>query len=542
MKRLFLFALTVVFLSVCQFAKAQDDGNNDDKKDPFKIKMASAWLKFNDGDYYGALRVYRDLHRQNPKHAMLNYRMGKCFLEIREMDTALVLLENSIKLDSMVAPDVYFLMGKAYQYNTKLDEAIESYYNYKRTLNPKQNETHFVNVLLRQCHTAKELMEKPVNVQIKNLEQVNSAYTDACPSISADSKTLIFTSRNPSTTGGTIDYNVEEYYDDIYISKWDDDKKTWGTPVNIGEPINTDKHDANTSLSPDGNTIYIYKNNEETKSGDIYYSKLKDGKWSKPKPFEPENKMINSTYFESSACVTADGGTMFFVSEREKGGFGHGDIYMVKRLEDGSWGKPENLGYPINTEYDEIGVYIHPDGKTLFFSSDGHNTMGEHDIFMTYWDGSKWSVPQNMGYPINTTKEEIHFVFNTNRDKAYVSSTREGGKGKYDIYEVEFNDNKIADTDISAPPMAILRGTVVDAVTSEPIKTSIEITDQTNNKTKIITSDENGNYFVTLPADIKYEVTVRQKGYKPLIVKFKLPKGENDTPTLIKHLLLDKEK
>lgn len=545
--RISIIVMLGIFMTGSLNSFAQEDENTTKEKEPFKIKMAQAWLKYNDEDYYGALRIYRDLYRSNPEDAMLNYRMGRCFQEVRKMDTALMHLEKAASLDLM-NKDIYFYLGKVHQYNDNLDKAIDAYYNYKSNLKPKQMETHFVNVLLRQCQTAKELMEKPVNVVMTNLKTINSEYTDANPSITADGKTLIFTSRNPGTTGGKIDFNVEEYFDDVYYSTWDETSKTWSEPVNFGDPINTEGHDANMSISPDGNTIYLYKNiMGETKSGDIYYSKKNGEKWSKPKPFEPENKYINTTYFESSACVSADGNTMFFVSEREKGGYGNGDIYWVRKLEDGSWGRPENMGPRINSEYDEIGVFIHSDGKTLFFSSNGHNTMGGHDIFMTVYENGSWSTPVNMGYPINTTQEEIHFIFTTDRKKAFLSSSRGGGEGKYDIYEVDMT-KYFTDSDVSqeikdivtGPPMAILRGTVVDSKTSEPLKATITIIDQTNNKSKVIASDENGNYFVTLPADRKYEVSVKQSGYKPLEVKFKLPKGEDETPTLIKHLLLDK--
>ncbi|MBN2683182.1 MAG: PD40 domain-containing protein [Bacteroidales bacterium] len=524
----------------------EDDAGKE--KEPYKMKMAQAWLKYNDEDYYGALRIYRDLYRSNPEDGMLNYRMGRSFMEVRKMDTALIHLEKAAATD-VTNKDIHFYLGKVHQYNNNLDKAIDAYYNYKASLKPKQNETHFVNVLLRQCHTAKEMMEKPVNVEMRNLKEINSEYTDANPSLTADGKTLIFTSRNPSTTGGKVDYNVEEYFDDVYYSTWNSETKTWNTAVNFGEPINTEGHDANMSISPDGNTIYLYKNIlGETKSGDIYFSKKSGDKWSKPKAFEPENKAINTTYFESSACITSDGNTMFFVSEREKGGYGNGDIYWVRRLEDGSWGRPENIGPIINTENDEIGVFIHSDGKTLFFSSNGHNTMGGHDIFMTVFENGRWSTPVNLGYPINTTQEEVHFIFTTDRKTAYLASSRDGGKGKYDIYEIDmqkyFSGSDVVSQEIkdivTGPPMAILRGTIVDSKTSEPLKATINITDMSNNKTKVITSDENGAYFITLPADRRYEVKVDQSGYKPVEIKFKLPKGEDETPTLIKHLVLDR--
>lgn len=521
-------------------------------KDNFTIQMTSAWVRFMDEDYYGALRIYRKLYENNKENAMLNYRMGRCFIELNEMDTALMLLKESYRIDPLVSNnEIYFQFGLAYQYLGDLENALNSYYTYKISLNQRQAERHIVNTQIRQCSTAKELMKNPVNVQIKNLgKNINSPFTDACPSISADSKTLIFTSRRPENTGGKQDPYVEEYYDDVYISTWDASSKSWSAAKNMGAPINTEAHDANMSISPDGNQIFIYKNiMGETKSGDIFVSDKKPtGEWGEPKPFADENKTINTTYFESSACISADGKTMYFVSEREKEGFGHGDIYVTYK-EGKEWTKPENLGPVINTVGDEIGVYIHPDGKTLFFSSDGQNTMGGHDIFMSVKNNDGfWSEPINMGYPINSTKEEIHFVFSTDRQKAYLSSSRNEGEGKMDIYEINMsyyfkNNNQISENlvaTITGPPLAILKGSVVDGETSEPVSANILIKDLSDNKTRITSSNENGEYFITIPADVKYELTIKNKDYKPLVVKFKMPKNDGETPTMVKHLFLNK--
>ncbi len=542
--------ITGIILTICFSFTLPTFAQKDDEKENFTLKMTQAWFRFNEEDYNGALRIYRELYKHYAENPQLNYKMGQCFIELNKMDTALSYLNVAIEADTTIKNEANFLIGKAYQYIGDLDRAIDYFYKYKSKLTPKQNERDFVNVLLQQCLTAKELMGNPVNVKITNLgTSINTKYVDACPSITADGKTLIFTSRRPENTGGKIDPFSEDYYDDIYISSYDEKTKEWTPAKNIGAPINTDAHDANMSISPDGNTIFIYKNVANiTKSGDIFYSTRKPtGEWNDPRSLE--GKYVNSTYFESSACITPDGNTLFFVSEREKEGFGHGDIYMVKK-EGKEWGKPVNLGSPINTVYDEIGVYIHPDGKTLFFSSNGHKTMGGYDIFMSVLgDDGKWSEPINLGYPINSTRDEIHFVLGTDRRTAYISSNRDDSYGKYDIYSVDmtyyFKSNKeipanIA-TAISGPPLSILKGKVSDAETNQPIKANIIIKNMTDDKTHITESDENGEYFITLPADVKYEIIVKTKGYKNLDVKFKLPKGESDTYTMVKHLLLNKE-
>ncbi len=544
-----ILSTLLVFITILSFSQQEENYTNENDKG-ISTGMAMAWVKYNNSEYYAALRTYKKLYVKAPGNAQLNYRMGMCFIELQQMDTAIYHLNKALKIDTTTNYKAYYALGRAYQYNGKLNDAIDNYYIYKTKLSPKENERNFVNIYLHQCLTAKNLMANPVNVKIKNVgKAINSIYVDASPSITADGQTLIFTSRRPDNTGKNIDPANEDYYDDVYISKYNKEAKVWLQAENMGKPINTEFHDANLSISPDGNMIFIYRNRlNVTKSGDIYVSKKKsDGSWGKPKPID--EKFINSSYFESSACLTSDGKTLYFVSERERGGYGRADIYVSKKVGK-EWSKPVNLGPVINSADDEIGVYIHPDGKTLFFSSDGHNTMGMHDIFMsTINENGVWSEPINMGYPINTTKNEIHFVLSTDRKKAFISSNRVDGFGKTDIYEIDmtyyFKSNQNIDKElartITGPPLCILKGSVIDSKTSEPIRTSVIIKDLETNKTKIIVTNEKGEYFATLPADKKYELSAKSKGYKTLIIKIKLPKEENETPTLVKHLLLDKK-
>lgn len=545
----FVFTYSIALCNTYNTSNSFFNIGKEKDKESFKINMAKAWMKYNDEDYRGALRIYRSLYEDYPESGILNYRMGECFLALKEMGDALKHLEIALKNDTTIDKNAYFYIGQAYQYEGKLDDAINNYYKFKTLLTPKQLEKHYVNELWTQCHTAKELMASPVDVKITNLgKNINSEFTDACPSVSADGKVLIFTSRRPETTGGLIEPANEEYYDDIYMSTYSDATKTWELAKQMPSPINTEGHDANTSISPDGNTIFIYKNiTGVTKSGDIYYSTKKGpNEWSEPLPVD--EKLINGTYFESSACITTDGNTMFFVSERLDG-YGNSDIYTSKK-EGTNWGKPVNIGSVINSIDDEIGVFIHPDGKTLFFSSNGHNTMGGYDIFMSVFKDGIWSTPVNMGYPINTTKDEIHFVLSTDGKTAYISSSREGGLGKTDIYQVDmtnyYKDNKNINKDLvdklTGPVLSILKGSIVDAETSLPVVVELIINDTDENKEVArVSSNEKGEYFITLQSEKKYELVVNSNKYKPLDIKFKLPKGIGETYTLTKHILLNKK-
>jgi len=516
----------------------------DDKEDGISVGLARAWVLYNNKDYYGALRIYRDLYTKAPANAKLNYRMGVCFDSMNQKDSSIFHIQKALDKDPNINPKAYYYLGKAYQFNEELDLAIENYYKFKNSDAKKKGD---VNRLLRQCEMAKYMQEHPVEVEIKNLgPNINSKYVDASPSITADQQTLIFTSRREENMGGAICPSNEQYYDDIYISKWNADSNMWGKAENIGAPINTKGFDANLSISPDGQKIFLYKNIEGiTGSGDIYVSSFNnDGKWSKPKAID--EKFINSSFFESSASITADGKTLYFISERERGGLGYGDIWVSKKL-GGMWQKPTNIGPVINTEFDEIGVYIHPDGKTLFFSSAGHNAIGQHDIFIsTKNKNGQWSEPINLGYPINTTKDEIHFVLSASKEVAYISSTRPDGFGMVDIYEIDmsnyFQTNKNIPSELAQQftkeKITILKGSVVDGDSGRPIKAKLKIVNLKTNEERLINSEENGNYFTTLLAGEKYNITVTSKKYKTFSFKLKMSETASTTT---KHVVLNKQ-
>ena len=272
-----------------------------------------------------------------------------------------------------------------------------------------------------------------VEFKIENLGSIiNSEYTDYGAVVNADESILMFTSRREKSTGGKYEHYLNEYYEDIYISYNKNGK--WTKPKNICKPVNTKVHDAVTYLSPDGRKLLIYR--AYKKDGNIYECVLKGDKWSKPRKLGDN---VNTQYQESSASLSYDEKTLYFISARPENNIGGRDIYMSRWNEkQKKWGKAINLGPTINTKYDEETVFIHPDGKTLYFSSKGHNTMGGYDIFKSVFENSKWSVPENLGYPINTPDDDVSYVASANGKHAYYSSIKDDGLGKKDIYRITF--------------------------------------------------------------------------------------------------------
>lgn len=510
------------------------------------FKRIKAYFRYRDLDYNGALRIYREIYQDNPSDAKLCYLMGKCHVDLQNMEQAISFLNKAKKLKPDVAKDLHFLLGEAYQYLGKLDSAIIEYTAYKSTLKGSALNNDPVVDLLSQSETAKSLMEHPVNVVIKNMGlDINSEFDDGMPSITADGKTLILTSRRPDTKGGGIDPNTGQYYDDIYLATWNDDKAKWNVAEDVEGDLNTNGHDACLSISPDGSTIFVYRNIPKiTGSGDIFYStKRPDGKWTKPKSLA---KPLNSSFFESSACIAPDGSALYFVSERN-GGYGNADIWRSKKLGKNEWEKPVNLGPVINTEDDELGVFLHPDGKTLFFTSKGHKGMGGYDVFMTQMKAdSSWTEPVNLGYPINSTKDDIYFVMTADGKKAYISSRKDGGNGGADIYEIDMSNYtfpmKIEGQETATIEnfLSILKGSVIESSAAQMLDAAIVIKDIASGKETKLTTDENGDYFITLKGDQEYEITVDKEGYKKYSEKITLPFDKEKTYTLVKLIVLEK--
>ena len=221
---------------------------------------------------------------------------------------------------------------------------------------------------------------KPLRVFIDNLgKNINTEYNEYGAVVSADESVLLFTARQPNSTGGGIDPGLNEPFEDIYISTKQADGQ-WTKAVNLPKQVNSSDHDAVAAISADGQRFIIYSGSSN--SGDLFESVLTGNEWSKP---ESLGKNVNTKYHEPSGCYSPDENTLYFVSDMP-GGEGQHDIYMCKKDDKGRWGEPQNLGKTVNSTFNEEGVFMHPDGKTLYFSSEGHKSMGGFDIFRTVLD------------------------------------------------------------------------------------------------------------------------------------------------------------
>lgn len=507
-------------------------------------KMALAKQKFLGGQVVEALNLYKEVLTKNPNDGSVLHYVGVCHYTLKEYDKA---LEHFTKAkDAKEAKyETYLYLGKIYQSQSKFDDAITNYEAYKAKASAKEVDEEDALVYLGQCTTAKTLLASPLNVKIDNMgPEINSKYDEQSPAISADGMRLVFNTRRPETTNSPKDVEGDgKYFQDIYYSDFDTLNKTWKQADGVPGSINTDAHDACTSISADGKQIYIYKNDlkdPQSRGGDIYMSKIVNGKWRTP---ENMAKPINTTYWEGGACISPDGKKIFFTSERP-GGSGNSDIWMAERISKREWGKPVNLGTDINSPMDEVGLFLAPDGKTLFFCSNGSGSMGDYDIFKTLFENGKWSKAVNLGYPINTEKRDGPFVVSADAQTGYFASNRDGGLGESDIYKVDLSNYAVLEKDgvkKTNNGLSILKGTIRDGYEGYGLaEVDVEFADESGNKVGSTATNENGEYFITLKGGMKYTITAKKKGFKDAVETVDLKLGTKETFTLVKDLMIKK--
>lgn len=499
MKRLFL-QLIVLFFALPAFCQTKV-GSKVYTKD-----LKEANLFFETEDYLRAIASYKKVLAVEPEHELSNLNSAISRIKLSQpIDSCNI---NLTKLKSSKLPEVQFYFGKIYHLSANFDDAIEYFNKYRnipeklRTITDSE-----VDYEISCSKHAKEFMSQPHHAIIKNLGPViNSKYPDYVPLITSDENTMYFTSRREGSTGNLTD-PYGNYYEDVYVTQ-KNSKNEWGTPKNLGAPINTNTHDACVALSYDGNQMIIYRTSADMLTGDLYMCHTDYEGWTVPQKLGPE---INTPHIETSACFSNDTSIIYF-SSNKPGGFGGKDLYRIKKLPNGRWSLPMNLGPTVNTEYDEDSPYLHPDGETLYFSSKGHTSMGEYDVFKTTYfsNDNKFSVPENLGYPINTVNNDIFFVLNINGTKGYYSSIKEDSQGSSDIYEI---DTRFGDNDLKVKHCKVVFG-------SEPKKAKITLIDIESRQISGIynASPKTGKCLLVLNPVKSYKAILEEDGFQTMIV------------------------
>ncbi|MFH1004355.1 MAG: hypothetical protein V1781_02500 [Bacteroidota bacterium] len=500
--RITFFCFLFFLLSLITFSQTQK------KKNAAKGDFKLAEEYFKNGNFEGAIDEYLVLLSKESNNEKYNYRIGVCYLNTDiDKSKAITYLEKVVS-SKEADPDAVFLLARAYQYDYKFDDAIKLFNRFKQAGKGNSDNLKEVNQQIQYCYNAKELIKYPLNVKFENLgKDVNSQYPDYFPFVPSDESFLIFNTKRPES--GALQNPDGLWRANIYFSKVKDGKFTKTKP--LGRVINSQDGDEEAvGLSSNGDFLLIYFDNLQG-TGDIYISQSDKNRNFK-EPIMLDEQINSFKGQEIAASITADGNTIYFASIRSDG-FGGSDIYVCRRLPTGNWGPAQNLGAEINTPFNEDFPNISPDGKTLYFSSMGHTSMGGYDIFYAQWDESsrKFSGIKNMGYPINSPEDDMNLRISASGKYGYISSLRKGGFGDQDIYRVDFLDVDYNYT--------VITGKVVSADESKPLDpvfVFITVTDTKNGEIfgSYLPNPNSGRYVIILPPG-KFNIFTEVPGYEP---------------------------
>lgn len=409
-------------------------------KDQIKQAKSQAGDYFKNENYKEALKGYQLLQNAESDNIEFNYRLGVCYIltNIDKKKSVEYLKNVAGKKDAPKETDYY--LGIGLMYNNEFNDAIASFEKYKELYKGKTNAEYKVDLHIDWCKNAMELINKPVDVRFDNPgKNVNSMYNDYRPVVGANDTIIYFSSNRKGSMGGIVD-GFGEFLTDIYFAAATDTSFT--KAKNAGTNLNSEGYNEVLYITMNGDKMLVY-NEGGTASGDIYYTELKGKQWNKPvmmgETFETKEK-------ERGAAMTTDTKTIYFSADL-KGTKGGNDIWKIEKdTSTGKWGEPINLGDNVNTKYDEINPFLFYDGKTLFFASEGHNSMGGFDLFKTVMPDPRqgWSKAENLGYPLNSVYDDQYISVNGTGKVAYVSALREDGVGELDIYKVTCKNSLVS--------------------------------------------------------------------------------------------------
>jgi len=381
-------------------------------------------------DYAEALPKYLSLLQIYPENYNFYFRIGQCYLNTPgEKDKAITWLETAVqninpdyrrgRFQETGAPfDALYFLANAYRISNDFDKALGAYELFLKDVDTEMYDTALVRFQMQTCNNARQMMRKPVYVVDRNLgNTINDRFSEFNAVISPDEKTLLFT-------------RELQFYDAIFWST--KINGIWAEPVNLTPQLGIDQDYYTSSISHDGRTLLLYRT--DTYDGNIYSSRLEGDTWGKVVKL---NNNINTKYWESHATMTRDGRRIYFTSNRRES-MGGLDIFVAERDSTGDWGPAVNLGPDINTIYNEETPFLANDDRTLFFSSRGHFNLGGYDIFRSDLDAQgRWSTPVNLGYPVNTTDDDLFFMPLGKGNRGYYSRFADDGFGRMDIFSCD---------------------------------------------------------------------------------------------------------
>lgn len=400
---------------------------------------------YTKGLYKSALAKFREAANKDQNYWKPAFWISQCHYNLDNYGLSMKYAREAVRLDdNELDKEVYELLGRAYHRMGNIDSAMVFYNKAIEVLPGFRSKELSLSLRLEQCRFAKEAIEKGATKKRVSIQSLNTGNQEYTPILSGDGKTIYFTSRRSDTKGGTMNPDDQEFFEDVYRAVYNPTTEYWDSLTNDLGKINTSGFDAISYLSRDGKHALLTVNTSATeeklttKGSDICtMDKMANGKWSNPKIIA--NKTINTSFFEGSATMTADGNTMYFVSDR-KGEKSFTDIYVVQKVNK-KWGDAVPLPEGINTKGRETTPFISPDGRYLFYSSDGLAGMGGLDIYVVENKGATWGTPINLGYGINSVNNDTHFQYYEELKKAVLVGLESiGNKASLDMFEVDMTN------------------------------------------------------------------------------------------------------
>ena len=518
----------VYIILMCIIAPMITNAQKGSKAAPL-CEKAKQCLKSNDFDK--ALKYLYQAQDKDPNFPDLYIMKGDVFNFRLQSDSAMCNYQRAIDLIGNPDPMLYFIAGNegakcgAYEYalNT-LQLFLQTGLQYS-DVHPEAQK------IIANCKFAIEAMQHPMNYELVNLgPNVNSDWDEFLAAITADDEEIVFTVKRPRDNATVCAFCVNE--EDLYCSVKSSDGN-WNPRHILGPPIKTGYNEGAQCLSPDGKYLLYTLCDADFGMGscDLYWAKRIGDRWSRPRNF---GAPVNTPAWESQPTMASDGTTIYFASSRS-GGYGGMDIWKTTMTAEGEFSIPENLGPVINTPGDDAAPFIHSDGRTLYFASNGRVGMGGYDLYYTTLqpDGS-WSEPKNMGYPINTPADEINVFINAMGTMAYVASDKDGGFGGLDLYSFELDDQ------LRPNPVTYIKGHVRDAFTGDPLAAKIEMIDLNTKQLLTSTSSDaqTGSYLACIHTGGNVLLNVSHPDYPFYSENFQLEKTYTELSPFLKDIAL----
>lgn len=465
---------------------------------------------------YASIEVDRALNL-DPRFIEAWMLKGDVCEDKKDVADAIDAYRHAVEINPDFFPRNFYNLARMEFATGKYKESLDHYANYLSYPDPNPNLLERIRFEMACCDFALQAIAQPVPFDPRNMGPgINTKNDEYSPTLTVDEETFIFTRQIPRND---LTIHSMPYEEDFYRSTRTD--TTWSVAERMPAPINSHGNEGAQSIAPDGQTMYftICNKSDGVGSCDLYYAKRQGEVWSRPINM---GNVVNSSTWDSQPSISPDGKTLYFASARS-GSVGNMDIWKTV-WDNGSWQAPVNLGPTINTKKGELSPFIHPDGQTLYFTSNGHIGMGGSDLYVSRMDTSdQWSEPVNLGYPINTFKDEGYLIVNGKGDKAYFASGLFKTEGGMDLYTFDLYK--------AARPVVVtyMKGKVFDKTTQQPLEGHFELIDLETGSIVVQSNSDpmNGEFLVSVPNDKNYALNVSREGYLFFSENFTL-KGTHD--------------